>query len=196
MWTLFIDDQKKKNTRLSTERDLKNVHRWLFDNKREPRYIENIPAHHLNDLLAEMFICIRKSDGQNYEPVSLEAMKNSIERHLKDKDYEHSLKDRVFQKAIKALTSKKIELKKQGMGRQPNKSCHITPEEENKMFNCGALGDSNPRSLITTLFFKFGKVLGLRTRDEARQMTIGDIQLKVCTYLFNCLTNFNKMPCI
>ena len=39
----FISDQKKKNTESSTKRDVKNVQRWLYNNKKEPRSLENIP---------------------------------------------------------------------------------------------------------------------------------------------------------
>ena len=148
----FIEDQKKKTTKSSTDRDIKNVQRWLYDNKKEPRVIENIPPHYLNDLLAELFISIRKTNGSNNEPSSLECLKNSIKRYLREKNYQCSLKDKVFQKSMSVLSSKKVELKKQGLGRKPNKSIHITPDEECKMYECGALGDNNPKSLITTLF--------------------------------------------
>ena len=79
----------------------------MYDNKKEPRSLENIPPSHLNDFLAEMFIAIRKTNGQNYEPSSLEGIKNSVERHLKEKGYSASLKDRVFHKAMAALFAKK-----------------------------------------------------------------------------------------
>lgn len=175
----FIENQAKKNTQQATARDMKNVQRWLYDNRREPRLIEHIPPQHLNGLLCELFIGIRKSDGTNYEPTSLEGLKNSIERYLKGKNYQASLRDRVFGQCIRALTAKKMELKKLGKGNKPNKSMNITPEEEEKMYASGSLGSSSPKSLQFTVFYYFGKMFGLRGRDEARQLKFGDIQLKL-----------------
>ena len=108
----FIQGQKKLNTVRSTERDIRNVQRWLWDNKKEPRLIEKIAPSALNDFLSELYITIRKTDGSDYEPSSLETLKNSIERHLKDEGYAVSLRDRIFHKSNQALTAKKMQLKK------------------------------------------------------------------------------------
>ena len=156
---------QKKNTESSTKRDVKNVQRWLFDNKKEPRALENIPPNHLNDFLAQMFIGIRKANGENYEPSSLEGIKNSVERYLKEKGYSTSLKDRVFNKAMAALTAKKVELKKIGLGRLPNKSEHLTDDEETKLYESGAFSSDSPRGLLSALYYSFGKLFGLRARD-------------------------------
>ena len=82
----FIESQKKQNTKLATERDLKRLKNWLKE-KGERREIQNIPVDRLNWLLAEFYISVRKNDGSDYEPTTLEAMENSIERYLKDHDY-------------------------------------------------------------------------------------------------------------
>jgi hypothetical protein len=58
----FIESQKKFSTKQATERDIRNVQRWLYENKRETRCIENIIPDHLNTYLTEMFITIRKED--------------------------------------------------------------------------------------------------------------------------------------
>ena len=100
-----------------------------------------------------MFIGIRKTNGENYEPTSLEGFKNSIERYLKEKAYTASLKDRPFIKSMSALTAKKVELKKQGLDRVPNKSEHITHEEECQMVESGAFSNHNPRGLLTALYY-------------------------------------------
>jgi len=174
----FINEQRKKNTVKSTASHVQNAQRWLFDNKRETRLIEFIPPSHLNDFLAEMFISIRKTNGEDYEPSTLESLKNSLERHLKEKNYPHSLKDRMFDKCIKALNAKKVQLKKAGLGRLPNRSSHLDPEDEDKMFEAGVFGKATPKALQTTLFYFFGKMFGLRARDEARQLKVGDIELR------------------
>ena len=112
----------------------------------------------MNDYLVEMYIGLRKANGENYEPTSLECIKNSIERHLKEKAYTASLKDRVFNKSISVFTAKKAELKKQDLGRLLNKFEHITYKEECQMFESGifssnTLGDySLPFIIILASF--------------------------------------------
>ena len=117
-----------------------------------------------------MFIGIRKTNAEDYEPSTLERLKNSIEHHLKEKNYPHSLKDKVFDTRTKALNAKKVQLKKAGLGRKPNRSSHLDPEDEDKMFQAGVFGNATPKALQTTVFYYFGKMFGLRARDEIRQL--------------------------
>jgi len=88
----FIKSQKKQNTVKCTKRDISNVQRWLWENKREARLIENIPPHQLDSYLAELYISIRTVNGKEYELISLADLKNSIERHSKDKQYQIYIK--------------------------------------------------------------------------------------------------------
>ena len=134
----LINDQKEVNTVLRTTSDIRNVQRRLCDIKGELNSIEQIRVV-FNEYLAELFISIRKKDGSDYEPISLECIRNSIERHLKEKGYQVSLNDRVFHRAIIVLQAKKRELAKRGKGKQPNKSEHLTSEEEDEMYQCGPL---------------------------------------------------------
>lgn len=175
----FIEEQKKRNTVKSTQRDLKNVQRWLFLNKKETRQIEFIPPNHLNDFLAELFISIRKENGLDYEPSSLETMKNSIDRYLREKNYPKSLKDREFEKCLRALQAKKVQLKKNGLGRKPQKCFEIDQNEEDQLFESNAFGSKTPQALQKTLFYYLGKMFGFRARDEARQLQFGDVVLKL-----------------
>ena len=103
----FIDAQRKQSTKAATARDIKNVQRWLWENKREPKSLEYILPVWLDAYLADMFISIRKSDGTDYEPISLESIKNSLNRYLKDKGCAHSLRGRTFHKTQQALKAKK-----------------------------------------------------------------------------------------
>lgn len=174
----FVEGQKKKNTKKATEKDMRNVQRWLWANKQEPRLVHNIPPVHLNKLLSEMFISIRQPNGDEYEPISLECIKNSIERHLKNNGYPVSIRDRPFAKANEALTAKKMHLKKQGLGRNSKASDSISKDEEELMFEKGVMGGESAEALQFTIFYYFGKLFGLRGRDEQRKLKYGDIELK------------------
>jgi hypothetical protein len=45
----FTEGQKKKNTKMSAERNIRNFQRWLVENKNEHRFIQNIEVPVLND---------------------------------------------------------------------------------------------------------------------------------------------------
>jgi len=149
-----------------------------YGEEREARLIENIPPHQLDNYLAELYISIRTANGKEYEPISLEGLKNSIERHLKDKQYQISLRDRVFVRSNQALAAKKCQLKKQGLGNKSKASEAVTADDEDKMLKSGALGKSSPESLQFSMFYFFGKMFGLRGRDEHMKLKFGDVVLK------------------
>ena len=74
-----------------------------------------------------------------------------MEIHLRDAEYPHSLRDKVFDFSTRALSAKKVKLKKQGKGLKPNASKAVSTDEENLMWEEGQLGDSSPRILIFSL---------------------------------------------
>jgi hypothetical protein len=83
------------NVSITTVQDLKNVSQkaWKELNTQSAVYLKhagimfkfrykNIEVPILSDNVSEMYISNRKSNGNNYEPTSLDSMKNSTERHL------------------------------------------------------------------------------------------------------------------
>ena len=68
----YITYMKKGNTVKATSRDVANVKRWLAVNKWELRELDDIPVKDLDGYLSQMWISIRKKDGGEYEPSTLE----------------------------------------------------------------------------------------------------------------------------
>ena len=85
--------------------------------------------------------------GWNVYFESLGSLKNSVERHLKDKGCTYSRRDRLFHKTQQALTATKMSLKKEGKGMKANASEPISTEDEEKLFEANQLGIKTPRSL-------------------------------------------------
>ena len=125
-----------------------------------------------------MFVSIRRGDSSEYEPSSLETMKNSIDRYLQEKGYTVSLRDRQFVKTTKALSDKKQDLKKKGLGRLKHACEAISPEDENKLVETGEISTETAESLQFGLFYFFGKYFALRGRDEHRYLKFGDVEKK------------------
>ena len=175
----FIDNQKKKTTLTATQCHIKLLQRFLIEEKTELRPFHEINATELDQYLAEFFIVLKKADGQDYEPSSIDCVKFAIERALKDEYYPWSIcKDREFQRTRAAINAKKIQLKKNGLGRK-RKACQaISKLEEERLLNSG---DESPFSLQFTIFYQFTKGFGLRGRDEHRSMRFGDVSVKKTT---------------
>lgn len=180
----FCKDQEKINTRRATAGHIKTFSDWLASVKFDLRPVECIPPKELNRLLAQFFVFVRKVDGSEYQPGTLLNMFHSIERHLKENKYFNEenriciLNHDSFEDARQALNAKRRELKKQGMGNRPNRAVAIDEKEEEIMWTKGVLGCSNAFSLQFTLWFYFTMFMGLRGRDEHRQMRFGDVHVK------------------
>jgi hypothetical protein len=180
----FCAEQGKKNTKKATCRDVKNFSEWLSCMKFELRNIEYIPPKLLNDYMAQYFVYIRKQDGSQYQPGSLTNMFHSFSRYLKSCRYYADdericiLKDDKFEDARMALTCKRRELKKQGLGNRPHRSVPVEEEEEAIMWEKGVLGVSSPFAIQFSLWFYMTLMMGLRGRDEHRSLRFGDVKIK------------------
>ena len=62
--------------------------------RNDMRNIYSITVCELDTHVFEFFISIVKSDGNDNEPGSLNAMKSSINRYLKDNEYQYTLRDK------------------------------------------------------------------------------------------------------
>lgn len=72
-------------------------------------------------------------------------MQTALDHHLKEKDY--SL---LIVKGREKLVEGKVgKLRNEGKGKLPNKSQSRTREEEEVLWECGQLGNSCPKSLLT-----------------------------------------------
>lgn len=174
----FIESQQKPNTVRSRNRDLNNLYRWL-DERNEKRELFNIPPLELDELLSQFIYSVRKQDGEEYEPGSLEQMLYSFQSFLDANRYGASIfKGNDFYLTRKTLDAKKVDLFKHGKGRKPNASNPISDEEEKQMWESGALGSSTPEILNFTMWFIITKVMGFRPRHEHRQLQWQDLEVK------------------
>lgn len=180
----FIEDQKKPNTVRATQRDVKNIQDWLATKKFELRNIEDIPPHKLADYLTQYFVFIERKDGSQYQPSTLTNMLYGLDRHLRSMKYSYFnnepvniLKDTVFHECRTALSSKRIALKKQGLGNRPQRSLGLESREEEKLWQCGVLGKLSGFNLQFTMWYHMTLIMGLRGRDEHRRVKFGDLTL-------------------
>ena len=173
----FIREQENKKTLSKTRGDIAIFMAFLKE-RNEKRKLEEIPPEHLNHILSEFIITVKRKGGDEFEPSSLTGFLCSFDRHLKAFKYPKNLiEDLEFEQILKALKARRRQLKKEGKGNRPNAAEVITDEEVNILYMKNLLGITSAQVLLNTLWFMNSIHFGLRGCDEHRQMTWEDIQL-------------------
>ena len=85
-------------------------------------------------------------------------------------------KDARFRQLHHALDVQFHKLHSDGIGRQVNHTEVISVEEEQKLWESGVLGVSNPLSLQNAVFYTIGKMLCLRGGVEHRALKLSQLQ--------------------
>ena len=156
----FVNQQKNRNTLSKTFYDLKLLTSFLHQETiNEHRPIYQIPPKELCTLLCRFFLSVRKADGSNYEPNTLRGLGSSYEQHLRNHNYEYSLR-----KSVEFATSKQRELKRQGLGNLKNRSDAVTDDDIEKLWKCQLMGSNTPESVINTIWFLFHNSLWHKVR--------------------------------
>jgi hypothetical protein len=171
----FIHQQRPRNTIYKTVSDLGKLKGFLTS-RGDNRQVYDIPPHELNTLLRPFFLTMRKTDGKEFEPSTLDSILRSIDRHLRDNNYPVSIiRDHAFQSTHAVLTAKKKQLVEvHGKGQRPNAATAISFEEEEKLWNAAKLGMDTPQALLHTMWY-FNNFFGFRGKDEHHKLKFGDI---------------------
>ena len=173
----YITDQENKNTPAKTQRGVKLLTAFLLE-KNEQRKIEEIQPEELNCYVSEFIVSVKRKDVQDCEPSSLRELFSSLNRYLKERKYSASIiEDIVSDQARKCLEAHSKQLKKEGKRNKPNAAEGLTDVEENILYENNLLGISNAEALLNTVWLFNSVHFGLRSCEEHRQMTWGDVQL-------------------
>ena len=101
----FRKQQMNTNTVKKTRHDV-NVLKEYMKFIEESRLIKDIPAKELNSLLEDFFMCVKKSDGTQFEPNSLRGILGSIHRHLQEEGYVNIMTAEQFQGMRNIISAK------------------------------------------------------------------------------------------
>lgn len=183
------DSRIPENTKRKNKWIMKMFLKWLSDWRTrldgELKILKDLNEMTLKelDLCIQFFISeIRKVDGELYPPQTYREIVAGIQHHLnnvlgkkcsvfRDKEFYESRKvlDAVMKKA--AAAGKKI---------SPKRSHSISFTDEEKLWEVGTFGTSNPKQLLHTLIYHLGLHLSLRAGQEHRDLTFGEnSQLKL-----------------
>ena len=116
--------------------------------------------------------------GKCYEPDSLTAVRNSLQRILAAKGSKINLRDGIeFTKSRTVLAARRKQLVKMGKGNKPNAARALSDEEITHLYKTGYFGTTHPVTLQRAIWWELTTHFGHRARDEARQLNFGDIKI-------------------
>ncbi len=176
----FCDEQENKNTAKKTAYDIGIFKEFLaIYNSTEDREIQDIPQEELQPIIKNFILSVRKQNGKEYEPSSVKAFVQSIDRYLRKTHYAFSvLNDRVFYDVQETLEKKQKQLKSLGQGNRPNAAEPLSDEDINYFYDRKVLGTNSPRALLNTVWLNNCIHFGMRPGKEQRDLRWGDLELK------------------
>ena len=177
----YVQSKKSKSSLKKQHATTNRFMSWLRS-RGEHRPLKDIPVESLDQMLSLWLIDLRQANGTEYEPNSLQSYLSAIKCHLN----ELGIDIKKLDMTSKVVVAKKKELKSLGKGNLPNRAAGLSIENEERLWESGALGDSDPEALVHTVWFLATKCLGFRGCHEARQLKWGDLTFHEdngCTYL-------------
>ena len=149
----YVLSQKAKNTCAKDATD-ENTFRLFCHSIKETRNIEDIPAAELDRVLSQFFMKAKKRDGSFYEPDTLTAIRNSLQRILITRGSILNLREGdQFHASRLVLAARRKELTKLGKGNKSNASRPLESKEVDKLFADGYFGVGSPAVLQRTVWW-------------------------------------------
>ena len=177
-WNLRIDELLDNRVPESTKRvnnwaETKFAS-WLRTTNFPYQNFDDVPLDRLN-YLVERFLC---DVGDTLKMRSMYSVITALNRNLKertlDQDFFETKRYSRFRKVFDGWCKEK---QHEGAVEPVKKSGYITVEDEDEMWDCGALGLDNPKQLLTTVIFLLCKTFTLRGGDELKQLKSGNITI-------------------
>ena len=163
---------KNTNTTKSTCQWVPVYLSWAKIRNKEQE-IERLEPSRLDEILQQIYAEMKRKDGTDYEPSSLANMQAALDCRLREAGYMYSLlTSRHFLNSRNVLEGKARLLREQGKGKRPNKSCRLSNDEMEQLWQSGQFGYHSPMALINTLWWLFTLYFGLKGRQEHHNMKI------------------------
>ena len=115
----------------------------------------------INYWMPRFLLEVSKLNGLEYPPNSIYQMICGLQHHLQQSRPGLSLFSSMFAIMQRTLDAKMKQLRSSGLGVEVKKAESITIEEEEVMWQCGALDDQDPRTLLYTIFYLIGVYFAL-----------------------------------
>ena len=122
---------------------------------------------------------IREQDGTYYPPNTLYQICIGVQRYLRENGLEglNIFQDSQYKAFQDSLDARMKNLTRSGLGITVKQAKPILEDEEEILWSKGLLGDSDPKILVNTLVFLFGKYFALRSGEEHRSLSFAQLEV-------------------
>ena len=171
------DRPMNQKTKAKTEQHLRLFYRHL-QAQDDRRLIEDIPHEELNDILGNFLSTLRKPNGEDYRPVSLQSFFQSIHRHLTACGYPYNIvKSKQFLPVRKKMRQRMQEITESGniAAEKPIRSMD-EPDFE-ALYDRKQLGAHSAQAIINTMWIFNTMYFGIKSASQHRKLVWGDIKL-------------------
>ena len=137
--------------------------------------MDEMTASDLNYCMKFFIADVRKVDGTKYPPRTLKELTAMIQ-HFFQKEHKKNwslFRDKEFQEFREVLDAEMRLSAREGNIKAPKRADTISYDDEEKMWDEGALGTSNPRQLINTMVYLIGVHCAMRAAAEHRALRFG-----------------------
>ena len=133
----------------------------------------------LQEIIKKFVLAVRKKNDEEYEPSSLRAFIQSIDRHLCKTNYGFSmLNNKEFHEVQDILKKKQWQLKSIGKGKRPNAADPLSDEDIDTFYSHKVLAIHCPRALLNTLWMNNCKFFSTRPAKKVGRPLLGRFAMK------------------
>ena len=173
--------QINKNTAKNTNWSFSVFESWRNERSNDIPELHNMGKATMAFWLTRFIMEVRNAKGEEYPPKTLYQLICGLLRHIREKGvYDKNFldnKDPCFSEFYSILDSRMKDLLQKGHGTTVKQADPITQEDEEKLWNLGVFGVSDPQTLQYTVFFYACKLFGLRGRDEHRDLKCSQFEI-------------------
>lgn len=132
----------------------------------------------INYALSRFIFEVKKLDGTDYPPSTVRQMVLLIQMYLNDHDKPYRLlSDIAFSKLQHCVDNLMKSRAEKGLGLKKKQAKVLSREQENSLWEQGFLGSHDPKTLIDTMLYLIGLNFALRSGEEHRNLTWGQLTL-------------------
>ncbi|KAM6039748.1 uncharacterized protein KIAA1958-like isoform 2-T9 [Theristicus caerulescens] len=169
--------EKKRNRNAS---DIKIFKDWLVLHcPSETREIYKLPPEDLDNYLASFYSSAKRQNGTDFSASSLHFYQSSIERYLKEHNYEYSVvKGLEFRASQEALKLKHQHLSQKEREGEWSILENLTDEEVDSLRKKGLLSKTHPQGFLHLMFTNIIRGFGASTHSQSHNLYWGQLVLK------------------
>ena len=135
----------------------------------------------VNELMARFVQEIRRKDGKEYPPSSLNCVVSAVQRYLRENGRPavcfYDERNSTYDMLRKSLDAKLKMLASKGIGGLPKQAQPISPQMESELWQKKIFSRETGEALTNVVFWYSSKMFGLRAADEHKELEVSQFSI-------------------